>query len=150
MPHPRGVALREVVVHRHKLHVLAREGVQIERECRDQRLALARLHLGDLPLVQHDAADELHVERNHVPRQRVSADLFSRADEMTAGVLHERIRLGQNRVKGLALLDALTERFRHLRIVLVGKALRLIFFFDSVDFTNDRPQLLQFAVVFRS
>ena len=33
---------------------------------RDERLALAGLHLGDLALVQHRAADELHVEVPHV------------------------------------------------------------------------------------
>ena len=41
---------------------VAGERVQVEREARDERLALAGLHLGDVALVQDDAAHHLHVE----------------------------------------------------------------------------------------
>jgi hypothetical protein len=37
------------------------QGVQVERERCDQGLAFARLHLGDLALVQHHSTDELHI-----------------------------------------------------------------------------------------
>ena len=60
--HPLRVALGQVVVHRHDVHALAGERVEIDGERGDQRLALARLHLRDLALVQHHAADQLHVE----------------------------------------------------------------------------------------
>ncbi len=60
--HPLGVALGQVVVDRHDVHALAGERVEIDGERGDQRLALARLHLRDLALVQHHAADQLHVE----------------------------------------------------------------------------------------
>ena len=62
LAHPFRVALGEVVVHRDDMHALARQRVQIGREGRDQRLALARLHLGDVALVQEDPAHQLHVE----------------------------------------------------------------------------------------
>ena len=41
---------------------LAGERVEIDRERCDQRLAFAGLHLGDVALMQHHAADQLHVE----------------------------------------------------------------------------------------
>ena len=65
-PHPLGVAAREIVVHRDHVHALAGERVEIGGERRDERFALARLHLGDLAGVQHHAADQLHVEMPHV------------------------------------------------------------------------------------
>ena len=38
---------------------------RVHRHRGDERLAFARLHLGDLALVQDHAADQLHVERPH-------------------------------------------------------------------------------------
>ena len=145
--HPRRVAAGEVVVHGDKLDVLAGQGVEVERQGRDKRLALAGLHLGDLALVQHYASYELHVERNHVPGQLVPADLRRRADEMAACVLHEGERLWQNVVKRLAVGDTLAELLRLLRKVLVGEVLRLVLLFDAVDLANNRPQFLQLTFV---
>ena len=59
---PAGVAPGQVIVDRDQVGALALERVQVKRQHRDQRLAFARLHLGDLPLVQHDAAHRLDVE----------------------------------------------------------------------------------------
>jgi len=41
---------------------LAFQGVEVQRQGSDKRLAFARLHLRDLALVEHDTADELHIE----------------------------------------------------------------------------------------
>ena len=60
--HPGGVALGEVVVHRHHVHAAPGERVEIDGERCDQRLAFAGLHLGDRAVVEHHAAHELHVE----------------------------------------------------------------------------------------
>ena len=60
--HPLGVAPRQVVVDGDHVHASRRQGVEIDRQRRDQRLAFAGLHLGDHAPVQHDAAEELHVE----------------------------------------------------------------------------------------
>ena len=38
------------------------ERVQVEREARDERLSFAGLHLGDVALVEDDAAHQLDVE----------------------------------------------------------------------------------------
>ena len=65
LAHPLAVALGQVVVHRDYVHALAGYGVQVGRQNGDQRLALAGLHLRYAPLVQHDAAYELHAEGLH-------------------------------------------------------------------------------------
>ena len=44
------------------MHALAGERVEIDRERRDEGLAFARAHLRDRAFVQHEAADQLHVE----------------------------------------------------------------------------------------
>ena len=72
VPHPLRVAAGEVVVDRDEVRAAAGEGIEVERQRRDEGLALAGRHLGDAPLVQHDAADQLHVVRHHVPRQVVT------------------------------------------------------------------------------
>ena len=60
--HPLGVAGGEVVVDGDDVDAQARQGVEVDRQGRHQGLALAGAHLGDAALVQHHAADELHVE----------------------------------------------------------------------------------------
>ncbi len=89
MPHPLRVTAGQIIVHRHQPHILPGERVQIQRQSRHQRLTLTRLHLGDLPLVQHDAADELHIKRHHVPDQLMSAHLARRATQPPTGVFDD-------------------------------------------------------------
>ncbi len=62
LAHPFGVALGEIIVDGDDMDALAGERVEIDRKGGDQRLAFAGLHLGDVALVQHHAADQLHVE----------------------------------------------------------------------------------------
>ena len=64
-PHRFRVAAGQVVVHRHHVHALAGQRVQIGGQRRHQRLALAGAHLGDLAVVQYHAADHLDVEMAH-------------------------------------------------------------------------------------
>ena len=104
--HPVRVALREVLVDGHDVDTVAGQRVQIGREGRDERLAFAGPHFGDLALVQRDAADQLHVEMPHLERAH-------------RRLAHERERLGQQRVEVLvgrvALLEL--ERLRAQRLV---------------------------------
>jgi hypothetical protein len=72
--HPLGVAAGQVVVDRDELGVARGEGVEVERQCGDEGLALAGGHFRDLALVDRDAADQLHVEVHHVPGQLMLAD----------------------------------------------------------------------------
>ena len=62
LPHPFGVALGQIVVDCDDVHAAAGERIEIDGKRRDQRLAFAGLHLGDLAFVQDHAADQLHVE----------------------------------------------------------------------------------------
>ncbi len=62
LAHPFGVATGEVVVDGDDVDALAGQRIEIDREGRHQRLAFAGLHFGDVALVQHHAADQLHVE----------------------------------------------------------------------------------------
>ena len=64
--HPFRVAFRQVIVDRDHVNAAPAERVEIYRKRSDQRLALAGLHFRDRALVQHHAADQLHVEMAHV------------------------------------------------------------------------------------
>ena len=48
------------------MDAFAREGIQVNRQRGDERFAFAGFHFGDLAAMQHDAADQLHVEMAHV------------------------------------------------------------------------------------
>ena len=67
-PHPLRVAPCEVVVDGDDVHAAAGQRIEDGRERRDQRLALARAHLGDPALVEHRSAHELDVEVAHAER----------------------------------------------------------------------------------
>ena len=65
-----------------------RERVQVEREARDERLALAGLHLGDVALVQDDPAHHLDVEHPLVGLAETGlADGGERLEEQVVQVL---------------------------------------------------------------
>ena len=96
LAHPVGVALRQVVVHRDDMDALAGQRVQIGGQGGDERLAFAGAHLGDLAVVQHDAADKLHVEMAHMQRA-------------LGGLAHDRERLGQQLFQRRALRDTVAE-----------------------------------------
>ena len=90
LAHPLGVALGQVVVHRDHVDPVPGQSVQVAGQRGHQRLALAGLHLGDLALVQHHAADQLHVEVAHLHRA-------------PARLAHHRKGLGKNLVQRLPL-----------------------------------------------
>ena len=94
--HPLRVALGQVVVDGDEVGAVAFEGVQVERQRGDERLALAGLHLGDLALVEDDAADELDVEVAH-------------ADVPPRCLAHDGEGFGQDVVHALAVGQALAE-----------------------------------------
>ena len=95
--HPLGVALGEVLVDRDDVHALARECVEVHGQRRHQRLALAGAHLGNLAVVQHHAADQLHVER-------------AQAHGAGGGLARGRERLRQDVVEALARDQARAQR----------------------------------------
>ena len=73
------------------------ERVQIDGQRGDQRLAFAGLHFGDPALVQHHAADQLHVE-------------MALAQRALGGLAHGGEGFGQEVVEGLAVGQPFLER----------------------------------------
>jgi hypothetical protein len=70
------------------VHALAGQRVEVDRQRRHQRLALAGAHLGDLAVVQHHAADELDVE---VPHAAARACAASRTTAKASGSRSARV-----------------------------------------------------------
>ena len=94
--HPFGVAFGQVIVDRDHVNALAAERVEVAGQGGHQRLAFAGLHFGDFAVVQHHAADQLHVEMAHV-------------EEAAAGLADHREGFDEQVVDGGALRDALFE-----------------------------------------
>ena len=90
----------------------ARERVQVEREARDEGLALAGLHLGDVALVEDDPAHQLDVED-----ALVGLALARLADGGE--------RLEEELLERLAVLEPLPELGRLAAQLVVGERLEL-------------------------
>ncbi len=133
--HPFGVAARQIVVDRDDVDAFAVERIEIGGQRGDERLAFAGLHLGDLPAVQHDAADELHVEVAH----------FQHA---AARLADDRERFREHFVERFAVAKPLAELRRLSTEPLVGERLDLRFF--RADFGDHRTQALQVTLVLRA
>jgi hypothetical protein len=114
------------------MHALAFERVEVGGKGGDERLALAGAHLGDLAVVQHDAADELHVEVAH-------------ANGALAGLAHDREGVGQNVIKRRAVLQLLLELGGHAFEVIVGERVYLVF--KPVDTVHERADALEVALI---
>ena len=133
--HPLRVAARQVVVDGDDVYALAFEGVQVGGQRRDERLALTGLHLRDAAVVQHHAADELHVEVPHVQHP-------------AAGLADHGEGLGQHLVQARAP--------GHARLVLgslapqVGVRERRDRGLEPVDLGHVGLQTLQFPGVLRA
>ena len=134
--HPLGVAAGQVVVDRDDVDALAFERVEIGGQRGDERLAFAGLHLGDLALVQHHAADQLHVEVPHV-------------QHAAAGLADDGERLGQEVVERLAVGDAGPE-LGGLVAQLRRRSARWIDGSSALTCVDDRTEPLQLAFVLRA
>ena len=150
--HPLGVARGEVVVHGDDVDAAARERVQGDGERRDERLALARPHLGDLALVEDHAAHELDV-------------VVALADRAPRGLADEREDLDELLVEDLAgerapLLDASREgscrpswtraRIAATRARISSSESGLDPGLERVDLRDARPHGLDVALVLRA
>ena len=118
LAHPFGVALGEIIVDGDDVDAAAGERVEIDGEGGDQRLAFAGLHLGDFAVVQHHAADELHVE-------------MPLAERTLCRLAHGGEGRHQDVVQLLALGELLLEIFGPRAQRLVGELFQLRF--ERVD-----------------
>ena len=140
MAHPLRVTPGEVVVDRDEVRAAASERVEIERQRRDERLALARRHLGDLALMQDDPADQLHIVGDHVPLHRVAGDHDLAAEQAARCFPHRRERLGEQIVERVLQLRSEVLLRRAQLVVQIGA-------FDGIGTVVLRLlQALDFAV----
>ena len=130
--HPLRIALGQVIVDGDDVHALPGERVQIHGQRGDQRLAFAGFHFRDFAAMQHDAADQLHVEMPHV-------------QNAAAGFAHGGEGGNQQIVERRALRDLFPEDDGLPGEFLIGQRLHLRLHF--VDRRDDRPHRLDFALV---
>jgi len=130
--HGAAVALSQIIVDGDDVHALAGERVQVSGQGRDQRLAFAGTHFGDLALMQRQAADQLHVEVTHAQR----ADRAFAADGKG---------FGQDVVQGRAGREAIAEFLRLATQFIVAQFLNGRF--QRIDLFDDHPVLFEQAVV---
>ncbi len=131
-PHPLGVAAGQVVVDGDDVDALAGEGVEVTGEGGHQGLALAGLHLGDAPLVQHHAAHELDVEVPHV-------------EHTPAGLAHGREGLRDQLVEGLPLVEPAPELGGEPAQLFIRPGLHAGL--ELTDASDERPQRTERAGV---
>jgi hypothetical protein len=150
--HPLAVARGEVIVDGDDVDAAPGERVEVHREGGHQRLAFAGRHFGDAPRVQRVSADELHVEWNHLPFERVAAHGDFTAQQAAARVLHHGKRFGQDLIEPtrqfILVLDfgkLLLPCGRLLAQDFVGDLLQ--FGLKSVDLAHHGGDFLQLAVV---
>ena len=63
--HPFGIALGEVVIDRNDMYTFASKGIEVNRECGNERLTFTRLHFGNITAMQCGTTHELNVVMNH-------------------------------------------------------------------------------------
>src|SRR3989304_3239534 len=90
LPHPDGIATRQIIIDRHYMHPFPGKSVEINRQGRHQSFAFTRHHFGNLPFVECNAAETLYVVMALVKRS-------------FGGFAHERKSFRQNVVKGLTM-----------------------------------------------
>ena len=132
LAHPFGVAAGEIVVDRDDVHPVAGQGVEIDRQGRDQGLAFAGLHLGDHAAMQDDAAHQLHVE------MALAESALRRLAHGREGVDQDVVELG---AVGELLLELLGPRAQ----LVIGHRFELRL--QLVDRGDDRPQALDVTVI---
>ena len=67
-PHPFGIPASQIIVDRHHVNAGPCEGVEVYGKGGDEGLPLTGLHLGDLPLVENNTAEDLDVEMPHTEK----------------------------------------------------------------------------------
>ena len=130
--HPLAVAARQIVVDGHDVHALAGQRVQVRGQGGHQRFALAGLHLGDAPLMQHQAAHHLHAVRAHPQHTGVG---FADGGE----------RLRQDVVLRFTVLQARAEFIRLGAQLLIRQ--RFVFIFEGFHGVDRLLQLFDLRVI---
>jgi len=77
--HPDAVTLCQIIVDRDEVHPPTGKRVKVHRHLSPRASSLHRGHLSNLRLMEHHAADELDVERDHVPKGRAFPEKIERS-----------------------------------------------------------------------
>ena len=91
--HPLAVAGGQIVVHRHNVNTTASESIQVNRQGCHQSFAFTGGHFSYPAGMKCVAANQLHIKRDHFPRERVSANNDVLSAQAAAGVLDHGERL---------------------------------------------------------
>jgi len=123
--HPVPVAASQIIVHGHKMHTLAFQSIQIDWKCRHKRFPFAGGHFGDLPLVKHETAQNLHIKVPHLgcPYR---------------GFTHHGKSFGENIIERGAFREPLFELIGLCAKLCIRKLLDLGL--KSIHFGHDRPK----------
>ena len=100
LAHPLRVAVGQIVIDRDDMDTLAGKRVQVDRQRRRQRLALAGPHFRNFSVMQRHAAEQLHVEVAH-PHDALGA--FAHHGEGVCQQIVERFASGDPVPEGLRL-----------------------------------------------
>ena len=119
------IALRQVVVDGHDVHAFTAQRIKVCRQGRSQRFTFTGTHLCDTAIVQHHAADQLHVKVTH-------------AEDALTCFTHRGERFRDQAFQRLALFQALAELvgFRFQLIVRKFFEIRLHLVDDVYDFAH--------------
>ncbi len=96
LAHPLRISLSQIIIHSNNVDTAAGKRIEIDRHCRRKRLPLSGLHLRNLASVKDYCADELHVIRNHFPRDRLTHYLPRFTHHAPARLLDNGKRFRQN------------------------------------------------------
>ena len=114
------------------MHTLTAKRVEVGRQRCNQRLALARAHLGDVAVVQHHATDKLYIERAHAHRTHRRFPRYGKG-------------LGQYVIQRLTARDARFQLAGFRAQLLVVQTMQL--FLEPVYFVDDLRILAQEPLV---
>ncbi|MNQ64328.1 hypothetical protein D3C85_787460 [compost metagenome] len=133
--HPVGVTAGQVVVHRHNVHAVAGQRVEVNAQCCHQGLAFTGTHFRDHAFMQGHAADQLDIEVAH-------------AHDALAGFAGDRKGFWQQLVEGFPFGDAGLEFVGLGTQLIVRKGHHLLF--EGIDELHRLEHAFDFTLVLAS
>ena len=170
LAHPFTVALGQVIVDRDDMDAVAGQGIEVDWQRRDQRLAFTGFHLGDPALVEHDAAEDLDGVMFHLQdpfcgladggkglRQDVVETLPGSQAGFEPGCLSLQFGFGQGSHLAVQFFDCLDQRLDPLDFA-VGMAAKQFIneshgsgsFHIGVCFESVQDQLVTICAIFQA
>ena len=118
--HPHAVATGQILVVGDQVHAAGGQGVEVNGHRGDEGFAFTGRHFGNLALMQHGAAKDLHVVGLHFPRDGFSGAVPLLADHAPTGVSNHGERFGHDFVEefGLVVANGLVDFFELVVVAL--------------------------------